>query len=669
MKKLIYTIFLMAFCHLLNAQANVTVSVDTGAKTASMNNGIVSITINSKGQVNALVYDGKNLVANGGKFYFSYNDQSAYSELSPESVRIEKQNDDYAEVVYSKTSGTLLIEQGYVMKKGESGIYSYVVLKGTPTEIRLREMRLVYRVDPNIFNYGYVTESMQGLLPSVAVMKAVNGSSIMDATYQLPDGSIYTKYNWANYIDSDNVHGIMSDSEGVWAIAASNEYMNGGPMKQELTVHATTKTPLVLQMLQGEHFGASSQNYATGVDKIYGPFFIYVNSGASHSDMVADAKQQALLQKSQWPYQWLTNPMFPLNRTVVTGKINIPNGLSPDKLQVVLAKPDIDIYNQGNDYMFWSKTNANGQFTIPHVRPGQYTLYAYATQGEITDTFTMDNITVSGSDMDLGSIAWTPAKYENLLWQIGENDRLTEGFNMSDTPRAYGLYDLPPADLTYNVGSSSPETDWYYAQTKNGTWTVSFNNNVSLSGDAVLTVSVAGAASNPSIEVYVNDVKTTTWSFSNDASVYRSAVLGGRHEVKKLTFPASNLVTGNNTIKFKMISVGSRGGLMYDSLKLEAGSALLSVENSINPSFSASINCYPNPVKNRATFIFNTPLSEKVALSIYNLNGQLIDVVYSGTTKPGLNEINWNNVSIPSGLYIYQLKTSKGSYNGKFVKI
>ncbi|MFG6687095.1 polysaccharide lyase family protein [Mariniflexile sp. HNIBRBA6329] len=668
MKKIIYTLCLIISGHTLGAQANVSASVDTGNRTASMNNGIVSVAINSNGQVTSLIYNGKNLVANGGKFYFSYNDQSAYSELSPNSVRLEKQNDDYAEVVYSKTSGTLLVEQGYVIKKGESGIYSYVVVKGTPTEIRLREMRLVYRVDPNLFNYGYVTESMQGELPTAAVMKAVDGSPIMDATYQLPDGSVYTKYNWANYIDRDNVHGIMSNNEGVWAIAASNEYTNGGPMKQELTVHATNKTPLVLQMLQGEHFGAASQYYSTGVDKIYGPFFIYVNSGNTHSEMVADAKQQAALQKAQWPYQWFTNPLFPVDRTAVSGQINIPNGLSPDKLQVVLAKPGVSLYNQGTDYMFWSKTDANGQFTIPHVRPGQYSLYAYATEGEITDTFTLDNITVSGSDMNLGTIDWTPAKYENLLWRIGENDRLTEGFNMSDLPRAYGLYDLPPANLTYNIGTSIPETDWYYAQTKTGMWTVAFNNSTPLSGNATLTVSIAGATGNPNVEVYVNDVKTTTWSFGNDASVYRSAVLGGRHEVKKLTFPASNLVIGNNTIKFKMTSVGNRGGLMYDTLKLETGSALLSTEND-TPQFGTSVKCYPNPIKNSATFTFNTSLSENLVLSIYNLNGQLMDVVYTGAIKTGLNTIEWNHITLPSGLYIYQLKTDSGSYNGKLIKL
>ena len=214
-------------------------TIDSSNRTSSMSNGIISITINSKGQVNSLIYNNKDLInaPNKGRFYFSYNDQAGYYELSPNEIRIQKQNDDYVEIVYSRTNGNLVIEQGFIMRKGVSGLYSYVLVKGTSSSVKLREMRLVYRVDPERFDYGYVSNQMQGFLPSVAVMKQVEANSIMDATYPLPDGSIYTKYNWANYNVLDSVHGIMSGTEGVWAIPVSNEYMNGGPMKQELTVH------------------------------------------------------------------------------------------------------------------------------------------------------------------------------------------------------------------------------------------------------------------------------------------------------------------------------------------------------------------------------------------------------------------------------------------------
>ena len=674
--KLFYTILVIAFLNhasLLKAQDNVAISVDLSTRVASMSNGIISITINSKGQVNSLIYNNKDLInsSHGGVFYFSYNDQNDYYNLDPNSVRIEQQTDDYAEIVYSNTTGTLQREQAFIMLKGVSGIYSYVTIKGTSTEIKLREMRVVYRVSPSLFTYGYVTDAMQGELPSIADMIAVNDNPIMDATYLMPDGSVYTKYNWANYVVEDSVHGLMSSSEGVWAINPSCEYLNGGPMKQELTVHTTNKTPLALQMLQGEHFGASAQYFSSGDEKIYGPFFIYVNSGNSHDEMIEDAKEQASLQKSLWPYQWLTNDLYPLDRSTVTGKINIPVGLSSQNIQVVLAQPGADLYNQGKDYLFWSLTNANGEFTIPNVRQGEYTLYAYATEGEITTEFSMNNVTVSGSEINLGTIEWTPVKYDTKLWQIGENDRKTTGFNISDSLRAYGLYEYPPANLTFTIGSSNEATDWYYAQTKEGTWTISFNNDKTYSYSDLLhlTVSIAGASSSPSIDLYINDVKKDVWSFGNDGAVYRSAVLGGRHQVKKLDVRATNLKTGINTIKFKMTNVGSRGGLMYDCVKLEVGDQITGLNQAESTKDNIEVNCTPNPFKSNCTFNITLNQTMRGSLEIYNLQGQLVEVIFKGTLYTGMNSVEWKNPSLAEGIFIYKLATEHGTVTGKIQKV
>jgi len=353
--KLVVSIFLIINAHHSISQPNVTATIDTGNRTAALSNGLVSVSVNSKGQVYALTHEGKELLETdkGGRFYFSYNDQVGYKELNPNAIRIQKLSDDYAEVVYSNTSGSLIIEQAFILRKGVSGLYCYITVKGTSTPVTLREMRMVYRVSPTQFNYGYVTDRMQGELPPVEVMAAVDANSIMDATYPLPDGSIYTKYDWVNYLVDDSVHGVLSYTHGLCALPVSHEYANGGPMKQELTVHTTNKTPLVLQMLQGEHLGAAAQVYSSGDEKIYGPFFIYVNTGSSREAMISDAKKQATVQKSQWPFQWLEHPLYPTARTLVTGKLSLHAGLSPEAIQVVLAKPGATVYNQGKDYIFW----------------------------------------------------------------------------------------------------------------------------------------------------------------------------------------------------------------------------------------------------------------------------------------------------------------------------
>ena len=653
----------------IKAQSDITISIDATARTASLSNGVISMSINSSGYVSSFKLNGYEYVGSGGKFYYDYTDSVSNKAFSPNAVRIQKQTADYGEVVYSRTTGDLILEQGFILRKGVNGFYTYATVKGTATRIRLKEMRMVYRVNPNLFTYGYVTDRMQGQLPSVTDMAAVNGTPVMDATYQLPNGTIYTKYNWTNYILDDSIHGIMSTTNGLWDIPVSHEYVNGGPMKQELTVHTTNTTPLFLQMIQGEHLGAASQYYNNGEQKLYGPFFIYANSGTSYANMIADAKSQVPVQKAQWPFQWFTHDLYPLDRTTVSGNINITQGLCKDSIMVVLAQPNVDVFDQGKGYIFWGLTDKNGDFHIPNVRQGNYSLYAYACKGEVTEQLTINNKTISGSNMTLDTIRWKPLKYQNLLWMIGDNDLRTTGFHYSDTIRQYGLYDLPPANLTYTIGSSTPAKDWYYAQTKAGSWTISFNNTQKYtSGNAVLTASIAGVGNSPSVDVYVNGTKKTTWSFTNDGSVYRSAVLSGRHGLRSLTFTASSLLVGQNTIVLKLSNPGTRGGVMYDCIKLEAGS-ILTEDRSLLASNGLHLKSYPNPFNNQATISFDLPYQSDIEIDAYNAFGQKVDVIYKGTANAGNSSYTWHPRNLSQGIYFYKVNIGSQVFTGKMLYV
>ena len=90
------------------------------------------------------------------------------------------------------------------------------------------------------------------------------------------------------------------------------------------------------------------------------------------------------------------------------------------------------------NYIFSTRADANGHFTIPDVRPGTYTLFA-AIPG-VTDEFRRDNITVAADGkVNLGDINFNPSYYSTRLWQIGYPDLRTTGFKLSDQPRQYGL--------------------------------------------------------------------------------------------------------------------------------------------------------------------------------------------------------------------------------------
>ena len=559
------------------AAAQDDVKLTKSGMSAAMDNGLVKVAIGTDARIKNMTYKGgSNLMGSNG-IYFDYTADKNRA-LSPSKMEVVRNTPEMCEVLYTNTDGDLQFQQGFIMRKGESGLYVYVIANGTPTSssVKLKETRVCVRLASTFLN-GYVDDSMNGKIPSNSAMATAEKSenTIQDATYRLADGSIYTKYNWANYCERDSVHGLMNTNTGVWNIPCSYEWMNGGPLKQELTVHATSKSPITIQMLQGEHLGAEAQYYQDGERKIYGPFFIYVNSG-TQEEMIADAKAQAHAKRQEWPFEWFENELYPLDRSTVTGRLNITTGQPQDSIRLILAEPGTDPYLQGKGYIYWGDTDKDGSFTIRNVRKGSYTLYGYAMKGEITDELQVADIVVDGETTDLGTVKWAPATYEHKLWQIGENNRMSDGFCMSDAARAYGLWEEVPATLNYIIGESNPATDWYYAQTKNGTWTVTFDLDETYSGKAYLTASAAGATNKPKVAVAINGGNSKTWSFgTNDAAIYRSAVLGGRHWLQTHSFPASALKKGRNTITFTMSGISKNGGVMWDCIKLEAGAKIV----------------------------------------------------------------------------------------------
>lgn len=608
------------------AQSNVTATLN--GREATLSNGILKLHIGSNGRADQLTYKGLNLLGSSG-IYFDYTAKGIGNKaLSPSKAEIVRQDDDYVEVLYSNTTDDLQFQQGYILRKGVSGVYVYVIANGTSTSgnVQLQEARVCTRAASSMLN-GYVDDTMRGMIPSNSEMAAVeqygtsNPAYVQDATYQMADGSIYTKYNWAQYVVRDSVHGLMHTNKlvGLWNIHCSPEWYPGGPMKQELTVHATGKSPITIQMLQGEHLGTASQYYQQGERKLYGPFFIYCNFNASKDTewLIADAKREAHEQEEQWPFTWFENELYPLDRATVSGQVNVTTGQAQDSVQVVLAEPDVDLFDQGKKYMFWALTDADGRFNIKNVRKGTYALRAYATKGDITDELQIKDIVVDDAEVELGTIDWTPACYENKLLQIGENNRMSDGYRLSDYVRAYGLWDEVPANLTFTVGESDPAKDWYYAQTKNGKWTVKFDSPQTYTGTAHITISAAGVTNSPKLAIAINGTTVANWSPSpNDASIYRSAVLSGRHRLYTCTFPASRLRQGENTMTLTMSGIGKNGGIMYDCIKLETGDA---VTDAIH--YNVAANNHP--------------------IEVYGINGRLVGVYRDNTV-----------MNLPHGIYI-----------------
>ena len=585
MARLLYIITLCSLCLSIYATDFTDVKMTVNGMAVTMNNGKIVVSIGSNGRVSSYKYNlSKELLGSNG-VYFDYTTSQGNKALSPTKLTVVKDTPDMCEVLYSATSGNTIFEQGYIMRKNVAGIYTYVIATGTSTSANepIKEARVCTRLASTMLQ-GYVDWRMNGKIPSNAEMAVAEQAenTVQDATYKLADGSIYTKYNWANYVERDTIHGLSDNYYGLWNIPVSYEWINGGVERQELTVHATSKSPITIQMLQGEHLGGSAMVLNDGEKKLYGPFLIYSNMKTPKvTGPISDAQIMAAEQKAQWPFQWFDHELYPKARGTVKGHLNVTTGQRNDNVRVILAQEKgKDPLTHTHGYQFWTKTDENGDFTIENVRPGNYNLYAYATAGDVTDMLEQDDITVVEGEQSLGTIDWTPTCYTDQLWIIGENDRRSSEFNLCDEMRQYGLWEQSPANLTYTVGESDPKKDWYYAQTKAGTWTVKFNlKKVLAPGKACLTASLAGATNaGATVNVKVNGISCATWKPGvNDAAIYRSAIQSGRHWLMSATFSNARLRLGSNTVTFTMSGNGKNGGFMYDCIKLETGSIVTSV--------------------------------------------------------------------------------------------
>jgi len=65
---------------------------------------------------------------------------------------------------------------------------------------------------------------------------------------------------------------------------------------------------------------------------------------------------------------------------------------------------------------------------------------------------------------------------------------------------------------------------------------------------------------------------------------------------------------------------------------------------------------YPNPFNPSTEVSFSIPTDNHVRLSIYNVQGQEIDVIFEGAQSVGQHSYTWNASNFPSGVYYIRLQ-------------
>ena len=81
------------------------------------------------------------------------------------------------------------------------------------------------------------------------------------------------------------------------------------------------------------------------------------------------------------------------------------------------------------------------------------------------------------------------------------------------------------------------------------------------------------------------------------------------------------------------------------------------------------LEAYPNPFQNQTDLSFSTELSGPAVLRLFDQNGKLVKVLFSGNVKKGVvQKVTLHAGSLTAGIYFSQLSTEKGIKQQKIVK-
>jgi len=255
-------------------------------------------------------------------------------------------------------------------------------------------------------------------------------------------------------------------------------------------------------------------------------------------------------------------------------------GLAPDD--------GLDPQAQFFTYQYWVRTGCDGSFTIPHVVPGTYALWAFGrgaagtfttATGTIASSSLLTKFTTPTSDVTvtagqteaLGTVTITPPRTAATVWEIGVPDRdshefLNGAINYTDWATSYETYAANfGKGVTYTVGTDDYSKVWNYSDMDSSLWTVNFTMAAAPTGQARLYVALA-ANEGGGLTVNVNGTQVGTLAPQNQSDAVVRLGSHGYFWDGQILFNASALKAGANTLTIK----GAGDALEWDYLRLEA---------------------------------------------------------------------------------------------------
>ena len=107
---------------------------------------------------------------------------------------------------------------------------------------------------------------------------------------------------------------------------------------------------------------------------------------------------------------------------------------------------------------------------------------------------------------------------------------------------------------------------------------------------------------------------------------------------------------GADIIKFWAYDFYENGLGGNVSIRYENGFNQLELSNNTIEQFNLGL-AHPNPFNPNTSVILNLPVSGFVSIKVYNLSGQLVDIISEGIMEAAIHTFIWNASKEISGIY------------------
>jgi hypothetical protein len=173
---------------------------------------------------------------------------------------------------------------------------------------------------------------------------------------------------------------------------------------------------------------------------------------------------------------------------------------------------------------------------------------------------------------------------------------------------------------------------------------------------------------------------STRYHMTVDAGFDSPITASGDGSIFSLNAGAYTLAPGDSTfITYAVAYAETEVDLQaaVDAAKTKYDNVLVSAEkraqNNAPVSFSLAQN-FPNPFNPTTTIQFNLDQKADVTLAVYNLQGQLVNTVVSGSLSAGSHNVAWDGKDkegndAGSGVYIYRLIAGETSVSKKMIVV